>query len=251
MVDSVLRLLLARGDKVLIFSGMVRMLDLLATFVECGGYGGYIRIDGSTPALERHSQVLAFNDTASKSSPSIALLSTRAAGLGLNLASASTVILYDSDWNPQMDLQAQDRAHRLGSTQEVFVLRLLTPASVEISKWDRAQKKTVLTNVVMPRHKFKGEDDGGDEGRGAGGAAGEREFLEELKVGSIVSDTLHSLPLLLVHFSLTLLSLCACVAYVRQGAAATEGRGGFDRRRGGVEQGGEEGAEEGGRAEGG
>ena len=177
VVDSVLRHLLSRGEKVLIFSGMVRMLDLLATFVECGGYGAYIRIDGHTPALERHSQVLSFN-AAKADSPCIALLSTRAAGLGLNLASASTVILYDSDWNPQMDLQAQDRAHRVGSTHEVFVLRLLTPASVEVSKWHRAQRKTVLTNVVMPRHKFKGE---GDHGDGEGGAEGERGFLEELK----------------------------------------------------------------------
>ena len=179
VVDSVLRLLHRRRGKVLIFSGMVRMLDLLATFIECGKYGAYIRIDGSTPALDRHSQVLSFN-ASTPSSPCIALLSTRAAGLGLNLASASTVILYDSDWNPQMDLQAQDRAHRLGSTHEVTVLRLLTPASVEMGKWERAQQKTVLSNVVMPRNKFKGEEEWVGDSRG-GGAAGEKEFLEDLK----------------------------------------------------------------------
>ena len=180
LVDSVLRLLLARGQKVLIFSGMTRMLDLLATFVECGRLRLLLHPHRRAPhpPLDRHSQVLSFNSPTSPTSPSIALLSTRAAGLGINLASASTVILYDSDWNPQMDLQAQDRAHRVGSTHEVFVLRLLTPASVEVSKWHRAQRKTVLTNVVMPRNKFKGE---GDHGDGEGGAEGERGFLEELK----------------------------------------------------------------------
>ena len=178
VVGAVLRLLHRRHQKVLIFSGMTRMLDLLATFVECGRYGSYIRIDGSTPALDRHAQVLSFNSP-SPSSPTIALLSTRAAGLGLNLASASTVILYDSDWNPQMDLQAQDRAHRVGSTQEVFVLRLLTPASVETRKYGRAQQKTVLSNIVMPRNRFKGEGD--VAGGGTGEGKGERAFLEELR----------------------------------------------------------------------
>ena len=186
IVDKTIRYLLSHGQKLLIFSGFTRMLDLLATLVECGDYGGsggYIRIDGSTPAVERGEQVKAFNSTA-RDAPSIALLSTRAAGLGINLASASTVILYDSDWNPQMDSQAMDRAHRLGSKADVTVLRLLTPASVEMSKYGRAQRKTFLSNIVMPRNLFKGEEGpsaAGAAGGAGGGAKGEREFLEELK----------------------------------------------------------------------
>jgi len=184
IVDKTIRYLLAQKQKLLIFSGFTRMLDLLATLVDCGEYGSaYIRIDGLTPAVERGEQVKAFNSTV-RDAPSIALLSTRAAGLGINLASASTVILYDTDWNPQMDSQAMDRAHRLGSQHDVTVLRLLTPASVEMTKYGRAQSKTVLTNIVMPKSKFKGEEEtGADEAAVAGtsGGKGEREFLEELK----------------------------------------------------------------------
>ena len=187
IVDKTVRNLLAQKQKLLIFSGFTRMLDLLATLIDCGQYGStYIRIDGSTPAVERGEQVKSFNSTA-RDAPSIALLSTRAAGLGINLASASTVILYDTDWNPQMDSQAMDRAHRLGSEHDVTVLRLLTPASVEMTKYGRAQRKTVLTNIVMPKSKFKGEEEetaaATDEAglAAGGGAKGEREFLEELK----------------------------------------------------------------------
>ena len=184
IVDKTVRYVLAHKQKLLIFSGFTRMLDLLATLIDCGEYGSsYIRIDGSTPAVERGEQVKAFN-SAARDAPCIALLSTRAAGLGINLASASTVILYDTDYNPQMDSQAMDRAHRLGSQHDVTVLRLLTPASVEMNKYGRAQRKTVLTNIVMPRSKFKGEEEAaGGERAGAGGrgGTGEVEFLEELK----------------------------------------------------------------------
>ena len=182
VVDKTIRYVLAHKQKVLIFSGFTRMLDLLATLVDCGQYGSsYIRIDGSTPALQRGEQVKAFNADTSDA-PCIALLSTRAAGLGINLASASTVVLYDTDWNPQMDAQAMDRAHRLGSQHDVAVLRLLTPASVEMSKYGRAQRKTVLTNIVMPKNKFKGEEEpSAPEVDGAGGGKGEREFVLELK----------------------------------------------------------------------
>ena len=183
IVDRTIRYVLSHKQKLLIFSGFTRMLDLLATLIDCGQYGSsYIRIDGSTPAVERGEQVKSFNSTA-RDAPSIALLSTRAAGLGINLASASTVILYDSDWNPQMDSQAMDRAHRLGSQHDVTVLRLLTPASVEINKYGRAQRKTVLTNIVMPKSKFKGEEEvavGEAGAAGSGGGKGEIEFLEEL-----------------------------------------------------------------------
>jgi SNF2 family DNA or RNA helicase len=76
------------------------------------------------------------------------LISTRAGGLGLNLASADTVILYDSDWNPQVDLQAMERAHRIGQTKPVRVYRLICRGSVEERMISRAEKKLFLNAMV-------------------------------------------------------------------------------------------------------
>lgn len=84
------------------------------------------------------------------------LLSTRAGGLGLNLTAADTVIFYDSDWNPQMDLQAQDRVHRIGQTKPVLIYRLTTSLSVESLMLDRAARKRRLEQLVISRTKFKG-----------------------------------------------------------------------------------------------
>merc|ERR1719378_1431811 len=82
------------------------------------------------------------------------LLSTRAGGLGINLTSADTVIIYDSDWNPQNDLQAQDRAHRIGQTKDVVVYRLLTKGTVESYMLDRAVKKLRLESLVIEKGRF-------------------------------------------------------------------------------------------------
>lgn len=103
----------------LIFSQMTQVLDLLEEFCDYRGYK-YTRLDGNTRADERGTRVQEFN--APNSEIFIFLLSTRAGGLGLNLQSADTVVLFDSDWNPQQDLQAQARAHRIGQTKEVCVL---------------------------------------------------------------------------------------------------------------------------------
>ena len=100
----------------------------LADYCAIRGYET-CRIDGSTSYDEREDAIDSYN--APGSSKFVFLLSTRAGGLGINLATADVVILYDSDWNPQVDLQAQDRAHRIGQTKPVKVYRLVTSGSVE------------------------------------------------------------------------------------------------------------------------
>jgi SWI/SNF-related matrix-associated actin-dependent regulator of chromatin subfamily A member 5 len=82
------------------------------------------------------------------------LLSTRAGGLGINLQTADTVILYDSDWNPQVDLQAMDRAHRIGQTKEVRVFRLVTEKSVEEKVVERADRKLFLDAAVIQQGRL-------------------------------------------------------------------------------------------------
>ena len=112
----------------LIFSQMTRMLDILEDYCAYREWT-YCRIDGSTTGEDRDQQMEEFN--APKSPIFLFMLSTRAGGLGINLATADTVILYDSDWNPQSDLQAQDRAHRIGQKKPVHVYRFVTDQVVE------------------------------------------------------------------------------------------------------------------------
>eukprot|EP00042_Codosiga_hollandica_P024396 m.102484 g.102484 ORF g.102484 m.102484 type:complete len:157 (-) comp51539_c0_seq13:1320-1790(-) len=89
---------------------------------------------------------------------SLFLISTRAGGLGINLAHADTVILFDSDWNPQVDLQAQDRAHRIGQTKPVLVVRLVTANSIDQRMVERADSKRTLEKLIIHKGKFKGMD---------------------------------------------------------------------------------------------
>lgn len=112
----------------------------------------YLRLDGSTKAEDRSDLLHRFNDP--NSPYFIFLLSTRAGGLGLNLQSADTVIIFDSDWNPHQDLQAQDRAHRIGQTKEVRIIRLVTADSVEEYILERAQFKLNLDGKVIQAGKF-------------------------------------------------------------------------------------------------
>eukprot|EP01043_Picozoa_sp_COSAG02_P012159 COSAG02_NODE_464_length_21824_cov_80.221082_4_plen_272_part_00 len=107
----------------------------------------FCRIDGSTGGEQREQAVEQFN--APGSELFIFLLSTRAGGLGINLATADVVIMYDSDWNPQMDLQAQDRAHRIGQTKPVKIFRLVTEDTIEEKILDRAMKKLHLDALVI------------------------------------------------------------------------------------------------------
>jgi len=145
LLDSMLPKLKAAGHRVLLFSQMTSLIDLLEDFFHLRGFD-YLRLDGSTPAEEREKRMAMFNDA---SSPAfVFLLSTRAGGLGLNLATADTVIIFDSDWNPMMDAQAQDRAHRIGQRHEVRVYRLISASPVEERILARATEKL---NVQRPR----------------------------------------------------------------------------------------------------
>ena len=120
LLDKLLKRLKEMGSRVLIFSQMTSLLDILEDYMVFVGHS-YCRIDGQTNMIDRQSQIDEYN--APGSEKFCFLLSTRAGGLGINLATADTVILFDSDWNPQADLQAQDRAHRLGQQQQRRRLR--------------------------------------------------------------------------------------------------------------------------------
>ena len=141
----------ATGDAVLIFSQMTRMLDILEDYFQLNRFSCE-RIDGSTKQSERQEFIEQFN---SDPSVSIFLLSTRAGGLGINLTAADTVIIYDSDWNPQGDLQAQDRAHRYGQKRAVAVYRLITSRSCESRLLRRATEKLKLESLVIKKGSFE------------------------------------------------------------------------------------------------
>ncbi|EPY30473.1 hypothetical protein AGDE_09426 [Angomonas deanei] len=138
--------------KVLIFSQFTTMLDIIEDYCNFRGIK-YCRIDGNTSGYQRDSQMAAFN--APNSEYFVFLLSTRAGGLGINLQAANHVILYDSDWNPQMDLQAQDRAHRIGQKRSVRVYRFVTDQTVEERIYRRALKKLYLDAVVVQQGRIQ------------------------------------------------------------------------------------------------
>ncbi|KAG9413917.1 hypothetical protein AC1031_013122 [Aphanomyces cochlioides] len=157
VMDSMLKQLLKKGHKVLIFSQMTRVLDILEDFMLLRRYQ-YCRLDGSTHFNERQRSMDAFNDP--NGGLQIFLLSTRAGGLGINLTGADTVILYDSDWNPHQDNQAQDRCHRIGQTKDVVVYRLITENSFENRMLQRANAKRTLERVVLSRGEFSSASGG-------------------------------------------------------------------------------------------
>ncbi|PWA81798.1 hypothetical protein CTI12_AA184810 [Artemisia annua] len=142
------------GKQVLIFSQWTKVLDIMHYYFSEKDIE-VCRIDGSVGLEERRRQIAEFNDV--NSSYRVFLLSTRAGGLGINLTSADTCILYDSDWNPQMDLQAMDRCHRIGQTKPVHVYRLATAQSVEGRILKRAFSKLKLEHVVIGKGHFKQE----------------------------------------------------------------------------------------------
>ncbi|XP_052437829.1 chromodomain-helicase-DNA-binding protein 2 isoform X5 [Carassius gibelio] len=148
LLDKLLTRLRERGNRVLIFSQMVRMLDILAEYLSLKRYP-FQRLDGSIRGELRKQALDHFN--AEGSEDFCFLLSTRAGGLGINLASADTVVIFDSDWNPQNDLQAQARAHRIGQKKQVNIYRLVTKGTVEEDIIERAKKKMVLDHLVIQR----------------------------------------------------------------------------------------------------
>ncbi|XP_063041546.1 chromodomain-helicase-DNA-binding protein 4a isoform X2 [Engraulis encrasicolus] len=146
LLHKMMRKLKDGGHRVLIFSQMTKMLDLLEDFLENEGYK-YERIDGSITGGQRQEAIDRFN--APGALQFAFLLSTRAGGLGINLATADTVIIYDSDWNPHNDIQAFSRAHRIGQNKKVMIYRFVTKASVEERITQVAKKKMMLTHLVV------------------------------------------------------------------------------------------------------
>lgn len=164
LLDRLLPELLRRGHKILIFSQFKTQLDLLETYCSDLRNWSICRIDGSVAQEDRQNQITSFNEP--DSDANIFLLSTRAGGQGINLAAADTVLLFDSDWNPQQDLQAQDRAHRIGQTRPVIVYRFATKGTVEQMLLEKADSKRKLEKLVIQKGRFrtvKSEGVGGND----------------------------------------------------------------------------------------
>ncbi|KAH6913789.1 SNF2 family N-terminal domain-containing protein [Coprinopsis sp. MPI-PUGE-AT-0042] len=146
LLDKLLQRLRHDGHRVLIFSQMVRMLDILSDYMSLRGYQ-HQRLDGMVSSELRKKAIAHFN---AENSPDFAfLLSTRAGGLGINLETADTVIIFDSDWNPQNDLQAMARAHRIGQKSHVSVYRFVSKDTMEEDVLERAKKKMVLEYAII------------------------------------------------------------------------------------------------------
>ncbi|VAH83090.1 unnamed protein product [Triticum turgidum subsp. durum] len=146
LLDKLLPKLKERGNRVLIFSQMTKMLDILEDFLSFLGYK-YARIDGQTALSARQESIKEYNNTESETF--IFLMSTRAGGLGIDLPGANRVIIYDPDFNPFMDLQAQSRAHRIGQTRPVVVYQLITKCSVEEKILQKSKQKLAIENMLM------------------------------------------------------------------------------------------------------
>ncbi|KAG9143041.1 hypothetical protein Leryth_006297 [Lithospermum erythrorhizon] len=151
LLDRLLPKLRRAGHRILLFSQMTRLMDILEIYLQLHSYK-YLRLDGSTKTDERGELLRKFN--APDSPYFMFLLSTRAGGLGLNLQTADTVIIFDSDWNPQMDQQAEDRAHRIGQKKEVRVFVLVSVGSIEEVILERAKQKMGIDAKVIQAGLF-------------------------------------------------------------------------------------------------
>uniref|UniRef100_A0A2K6TCJ3 Helicase, lymphoid specific n=1 Tax=Saimiri boliviensis boliviensis TaxID=39432 RepID=A0A2K6TCJ3_SAIBB len=156
ILDRMLPELKKRGHKVLLFSQMTSMLDILMDYCHLRNFN-FSRLDGSMSYSERERNMHSFN---TDPEVFIFLVSTRAGGLGINLTAADTVIIYDSDWNPQSDLQAQDRCHRIGQTKPVVVYRLVTANTIDQKIVERAAAKRKLEKLIIHKNHFKGGQSG-------------------------------------------------------------------------------------------
>ncbi|KAI1784329.1 SNF2 family DNA-dependent ATPase [Ganoderma leucocontextum] len=170
ILDKLLKNMKEKGSRVLIFSQMSRVLDILEDYCLFRAYK-YCRIDGGTAHEDRIAAIDEYNKPDSEKF--VFLLTTRAGGLGINLTSADIVVLYDSDWNPQADLQAMDRAHRIGQTKQVYVFRFITEGSVEERMLERAAQKLRLDQLVIQQGRTQ-----------AAKAANKEELLEMIAHGA-------------------------------------------------------------------
>lgn len=151
LLDRILPKLKATNHRTLLFFQMTQVMDIMEDFLRLRGIK-YLRLDGATKADDRQAMLKLFN--APDSEYFCFLLSTRAGGLGLNLQTADTVVIFDTDWNPHQDLQAQDRAHRIGQKHEVRIYRLITEDSVEEVILQRAHQKLDIDGKVIQAGRF-------------------------------------------------------------------------------------------------
>ncbi|XP_073971581.1 domino helicase isoform X3 [Rhodnius prolixus] len=149
-LDRLLRKLKSDHHRVLIFTQMTRMLDVLEAFLNFHGHI-YLRLDGTTKVDQRQALMERFN---ADKRIFCFILSTRSGGVGINLTGADTVIFYDSDWNPTMDAQAQDRCHRIGQTRDVHIYRLVSEKTVEENILKKANQKRMLGDVAIEGGNF-------------------------------------------------------------------------------------------------
>lgn len=149
-LHTLLRELKTGGHRVLIFTQMTRMLDVLEQFLNYHGHI-YLRLDGSTRVEQRQALMERFN---ADRRIFCFILSTRSGGVGVNLTGADTVIFYDSDWNPTMDAQAQDRCHRIGQTRDVHIYRLISERTVEENILKKANQKRMLGDMAIEGGNF-------------------------------------------------------------------------------------------------
>nr|VWO94954.1 Uncharacterized protein [Ganoderma boninense] len=155
VLERLLDALFARGHKVLLFSQFTTMLDIVEDWAVEHKRWPVCRIDGSMDMESRREDIRRFQEGGdAPDAPRLFLLSTRSGGLGLNLVQADTVIFYDQDWNPQADLQAQDRAHRIGQTKPVLIFRLLCAHTMETKIMQRATDKRKLEALVIAKGEF-------------------------------------------------------------------------------------------------
>ncbi|KAJ0699931.1 putative DNA helicase chromatin remodeling SNF2 family [Helianthus annuus] len=152
-LDILLKRLRAGNHRVLLFAQMTKMLNIIEDYMNYRKYR-YLRLDGSSTIMDRRDMVKDFQH---RSDIFVFLLSTRAGGLGINLTAADTVIFYESDWNPTLDLQAMDRAHRLGQTKDVTVYRLICKETVEEKILQRASQKSTVQQLVMTGGHVQGD----------------------------------------------------------------------------------------------
>ncbi|XP_050537344.1 ATP-dependent helicase brm [Daktulosphaira vitifoliae] len=159
LLDRILPKLKATNHRVLLFCQMTQLMTIMEDYLGWRGFA-YLRLDGTTKAEDRGDLLKKFNSA--NSEYFLFLLSTRAGGLGLNLQAADTVIIFDSDWNPHQDLQAQDRAHRIGQKNEVRVLRLMTVNSVEERILAAARYKLNMDEKVIQAGMFDQKSTGSE-----------------------------------------------------------------------------------------
>ncbi|KAI4161329.1 MAG: hypothetical protein LQ342_004996 [Letrouitia transgressa] len=192
VLDKIIdQLVIKQKKKVLIFSGFTRMLDCCEDFLALRGGTGqqfrYTRLDGSTARARRNLSIRIFNQE--NSEHRVMLISTKAGGLGINLATASDVILLDQDWNPQITLQAEARSHRIGQKNAVTVYKLCTQGTVEEQMMGRIQKKLYLSAKVTESmrnvHSVKGQK------RASSGRTAIEEDMPQLRTSELMSLVRH------------------------------------------------------------